>query len=145
MVWHVEVGKQTLRPEVRVHGKQELAHKGWCFEVVEEVLEEVCGVHVAGVALVIGACRSGLDRAVVVDDNLINGENCASSCDTACPCCPLFAGHAIGDDTSRYRDGNGPISCGGRLEACWLGSCCAEGRWLASRTRSIIGINATSL
>lgn len=104
MVWHVEVGKQALRSEVRVHGKQELAHEGRCFEVVEEVLEEVRGVDIAGIAFVIGASGSRLDRAVVVDDNLVNRKDGAGSRNTACPCCPLFAGYAIGDDTGRYRD-----------------------------------------
>lgn len=103
-MWHVEVRKQTLGPEIRVHGKQELAHKGRCFEVVEEMLEEVRGVHIAGIAFLIGACRSRLDRAVVVYDNLVDRENRAGPRNTACPCCPLLTSHAIGDDTSRYRD-----------------------------------------
>ena len=145
MVWHVEVGKQALRPEVRVHGEQELAHERWCFKVVEEMLEEMCGIDIAGIAFVIGAGRAGLDRAVVVDNNLVNGEDRAGSRNTAGPCRSLFAGYAVGNDTGRYGDGNGPVSRGSRLETCWLGVGGAEGRWLASRTRSLVGINATSL
>ena len=100
VVWHIEIREKTLRAQVGVDRKESLAHEGRGFQIREEVLEEMRRIDIASIGVVIDLLWALVYRAIIVNDNLIYGENGQSPSNPAGIGGPLFAGDAATQDVS---------------------------------------------
>lgn len=92
MMRHVKTGKQTCLGQVVVQREERLAHERWCLQVAEDVGDEVTRVDIAGVPLLVNSPRTGLQGAIIVDDDLIHSEDGKGSSDAARSRYPLICG-----------------------------------------------------
>lgn len=75
VVWHVETGKQTCLGQVVVQGEQRFAHEWWCLQVPKNMRDEVAWVYITRVPLLVDSTGTGLQGAVIVDDDFVHAED----------------------------------------------------------------------
>lgn len=81
-------------------GEEGFAHERGSLQIGKEMFQEMGGICVSSVVMMVNICRALGRRAVVKDDDLIDGEDCQGSCNTAGICCPLLTSYATEADVN---------------------------------------------
>lgn len=97
---HVEAGQQACLGQIVVQGEERLAHERWRLQVAKNMGNEVAGVDIARIPLLVNSPGTGLQGTIIIDDDFVYTKDGQSSGDTAGSSYPLVCGLQAG--TGQY-------------------------------------------